>query len=743
MYVCTYVRMYVCKYVRMYVCTYVRMYVCTYVRMYVCTYVRRYVRMYVCTYVRMYVCTYVRTYVRMYVCVCDKVACERWCVWKWRECATVQTYFFPPALQCHLPCMRHHCGPGMGWMRCSMIFCAPCGWQSCVWKLCVKDGVWQSCVVCDRRAAGERGGRGVSNKVERWCVTKWCVKEGVWKMVCDKVACESCVWKRYVKDGGWQSCVWKLYVKDAVWQSCVVCDRRAAGGRGGRGVSWVPRLPRKTKVNVRWCHACHVKRRWMSPSATPATQSAAASRATKPGQCHECHACHAKPRWMWGDATPATWNEGGCHQVPRLPRKVPRRHARLNRAQARHPVPWVPRLPRKTKVNVRRCHACHVKRRWMWPSATPATQSAAASRATKPGQCHECHACHAKPRWMWEDATPATWNEGGCHPVPRLPRKVPRRHARLNRAQARHPVPWVPRLPRKTKVNVRRYHACHVKRRWMWPSATPATQSAAASRATKSGPSAPPSAMIATPATQNQGGCEIVPRLPHETKVDVTKCHACHAKCPGVTRDLTGPKGATQCHECHACHAKPRWMWDCATPATWNEGGCHQVPRLPRKVPRPVPWVPRLPHKTKVDVRLRHACHVKRRWMSPSATPATQSAAASRATKSGPSAPLSAMSAASRATKSGPSAPPSAMSATPATQNRGGWWDCATPATQSAAASRATKPGPRAPPSAMSATPATQNQGGCEIVPRLLRETKVDVTKCHACHAKCRGVTCD
>ena len=36
----------------------------------------------------------------------------------------------------------------------------------------------------------------------------------------------------------------------------------------------VPRLPRKTKVDVRVCHACHVKRTSMSPSATPATQSA-------------------------------------------------------------------------------------------------------------------------------------------------------------------------------------------------------------------------------------------------------------------------------------------------------------------------------------------------------------------------------------------------------------------------------------------------------------------------------------
>ena len=41
-------------------------------------------------------------------------------------------------------------------------------------------------------------------------------------------------------------------------------------------------------------------------------------------------------------------------------------------------------------------------------------------------------------------------------------------------------------------------------------------------------------------------------------------------------------------------------MWDCATPATWNEGGCKAVPHLPRK---------------SRGVRLCHACHAKRRWM--------------------------------------------------------------------------------------------------------------------------------
>ena len=104
-----------------------------------------------------------------------------------------------------------------------------------------------------------------------------------------------------------------------------------------------------------------------------------------------------------------------------------------------------------------------------------------------------------------------------CMYVPRLPRKVPRRHARLNRAQGRHLVPWVPQLPRKTTVDVRWSHTCHAKRRWMSPSATPATQSAAASRATKPGPSAPPSAICATGGTPNDGRCEFLPRLPPST----------------------------------------------------------------------------------------------------------------------------------------------------------------------------------------------------------------------------------
>ena len=103
-------------------------------------------------------------------------------------------------------------------------------------------------------------------------------------------------------------------------------------------------------------------------------------------QCHECHACHAKTRWMRPSATPATQMERRCHQVPRLPRKVPRCPGRLTaprRATRPSPVPEVPRLPRQTQVDVSKCHACHA-------SATPATQVPHLPRRTQVDGVWQC-----------------------------------------------------------------------------------------------------------------------------------------------------------------------------------------------------------------------------------------------------------------------------------------------------------------------------------------------------------------
>ena len=75
---------------------------------------------------------------------------------------------------------------------------------------------------------------------------------------------------------------------------------------------------------------------------------------------------------------------------------------------------------------------------------------------------------------------------------------------------------------------------------------------------------------IATPATQSEGGCHQVTRMPRKVKVAVTKCHAwyvdklCVMKCVNKLREdkLRVDKlykvtvDVTKCHACHACHAK-------------------------------------------------------------------------------------------------------------------------------------------------------------------------------------------
>ena len=84
-------------------------------------------------------------------------------------------------------------------------------------------------------------------------------------------------------------------------------------------------------VQCRKCHACHAECTSMSPRATPATQSGGRCRPSappEPAQCRKCHACHAECTSMSPRATPATQSGGRCRQVPRLPRKQPRRQRR-------------------------------------------------------------------------------------------------------------------------------------------------------------------------------------------------------------------------------------------------------------------------------------------------------------------------------------------------------------------------------------------------------------------------------
>ena len=105
--------------------------------------------------------------------------------------------------------------------------------------------------------------------------------------------------------------------------------------------------------------------------------------------------------------------------MPRLPGKVPRRHRqRMPATQSAAASP--------ATSGAQACHQsqrsaisapCQANATSMSPSTTPATQN-------------KGHACHAKRASMSLSATPSTRNEGGCHQVPRLPCKVPRRHRR-------------------------------------------------------------------------------------------------------------------------------------------------------------------------------------------------------------------------------------------------------------------------------------------------------------------------
>ena len=158
----------------------------------------------------------------------------------------------------------------------------------------------------------------------------------------------------------------------------------------------------------------------------------------------------------------------------------------------------VPHLPRKSQMNVSKCHACHAKRWCMTTSCVPRLRRKTKVDVSKCTPATQMACC-----WMSPSATPATQIADECLQVPRLPRKTTVSVALCHICQAE-------------------CRGCHARWRWMSPSATPATQSAAASPATKPAQArhqSQPSAISATPTTQNQG-----------RKVDAYKCHACHAK---------------------------------------------------------------------------------------------------------------------------------------------------------------------------------------------------------------------
>ena len=159
-------------------------------------------------------------------------------------------------------------------------------------------------------------------------------------------------------------------------------------------------------------------RSWMSP---------------RPSAQPKCQACHTKRT--------ATQNGSRCHQVPRLPRKVPRRLGGQSRPSAPpepaqcyecHACPAKATsmlasasLPHKRHAGVTRGHACHAK-----CCGAPGDQSrrSVPPESPEPAQCHNCCTCDAKEMPMRGNATPAAAQKiRRCQPDPCLPCKVPRR----------------------------------------------------------------------------------------------------------------------------------------------------------------------------------------------------------------------------------------------------------------------------------------------------------------------------
>ena len=131
----------------------------------------------------------------------------------------------------------------------------------------------------------------------------------------------------------------------------------------------------------------------------------------------------------------------------------------------------------------------------MSPSATPATQTAAASTASTGNQAR-----HQSQPSAIISATSATQSGGPCHQVPHLPRRM---HAR-----------------------VAKYHACHAN--------TGGVHAVNWSTGNQARHQSQPSAISATPAMQNARTCLQAPHLPRRMHVHVSKYHPCHANSGGV-----------------------------------------------------------------------------------------------------------------------------------------------------------------------------------------------------------------
>ena len=313
-----------------------------------------------------------------------------------------------------------------------------------------------------------------------------------------------------------------------------------ANSRGGRPDHSGPRTPPEP-VQYHTCHTCPTKWRLISPrvisqSAIPAIPTAAAAIPAKARHRSQPNAIYATAAIY---AIPVIQSKGRCRHVPCL--------------------------PHKTKVDVTKCHTCHARPK----RATGASPMPYIPRRKVP------YLPRQQPRRPPRPLRPTLATGASPIPyVPYLPNKVKSpRPLRPKPATGANPISYVPCLPYKMKIDVTKYHTCHVKPRWLSQSTTPATPTAAA--ATPATPAqthhrSQPNVIRTTPTTQNEDRCHQVSRLPRKTKVAIAEHHAYHANSRGGHPGHSGPSAPpepAQCHMYHACLTKWRLMSPCTTPA--------------------------------------------------------------------------------------------------------------------------------------------------------------------------------
>ena len=162
-------------------------------------------------------------------------------------------------------------------------------------------------------------------------------------------------------------------------------------------VQKVPRLPRKSSLRCQSYFVAELPLTSMVVQKVPRLPRKSSLR------CGKGHACHAQDR---GAASVLLRRRASADIYDRGATSV------LLRRQASADimvVQKVPRLPRKSSLRCRKCHACHTKDR----GATSAVLRRQASANIYGGT---------------ESTTPATQIDPEAPKVPRLPRKRPRRH---------------------------------------------------------------------------------------------------------------------------------------------------------------------------------------------------------------------------------------------------------------------------------------------------------------------------